>query len=48
LDKEKEYPERFDRRAIRIHMGDKNMRDGSDSAESGLFYTRIYENTKMS
>jgi hypothetical protein len=38
----KGHPEMFDRRAIRIHIGDNKMTDGSDSAESGLFYISYY------
>jgi hypothetical protein len=33
LDKGKRYPERFDSRAIGLHMGDNKVSDGSDSAE---------------
>jgi hypothetical protein len=33
LGKGKRYPERFDSRAIGLHMGDNKVSDGSDSAE---------------
>ncbi len=41
MDQGKRYPERFDRRVIRIRMGNNEVSDGSDSAESEIGNCRL-------
>jgi hypothetical protein len=43
LDQGKRYPERFDRRVIRICMGNNEVSDGSDSAESKILIIDWWE-----